>query len=229
MMSNISSLTQVAFDHLCADPELGSLVDTSLPIPAPFRRPGTVRLVILGQDPTVDNPASRKKIKTALNLDISGSLRTYLLKVCGLLGLDLDSEVYATNLLKNFFVKKPTTLQKQQPDFFQRCLPYWLPVLQAELEEFPGVPVITLGEPLLSTIVCAGASGKVHDYWGYMERWKQGSEKRLAFLSPQQTILERTVFPFPHQPSWQRFPFYSGRLQRYCAFVLDHSNLKTES
>ena len=42
---------------------------SELPIPEPFIGNGRIKLIILGQDPTVKNMESRKKIRTVLNLD----------------------------------------------------------------------------------------------------------------------------------------------------------------
>lgn len=43
--------------ELVKHPVLGSLMDTVLPIPHPFLGTGPLRLVIIGQDPTVQNLA----------------------------------------------------------------------------------------------------------------------------------------------------------------------------
>lgn len=83
--------------------EISSYIDTSLTPPDPFRGSGKIRLIILGQDPTVQDPEYRKKIKVTLLLNQPGGLRTYLEKVCKVLDIDLDENIYATNLLKNFF------------------------------------------------------------------------------------------------------------------------------
>lgn len=64
-----------------------------------------VRLVVIGQDPTVKNEASRETIETVLNLDKPrGSLYKYISLICEGLGLDLCRHVYATNYAKNFFI-----------------------------------------------------------------------------------------------------------------------------
>jgi len=51
-----------------ASSEISSHIDTSLTPPNPFRGSGKIRLIILGQDPTVQDPEYRKKIKVVLLL-----------------------------------------------------------------------------------------------------------------------------------------------------------------
>ena len=202
--------------ELKADPNLGGFVDPALGVPEVFQGEGEIRLIILGQDPTVKNPRSRLGIKTVLNLDKRGQLRDYLSRICELLGLNLDEHVYATNYLKNFFVKPPT--QITEIDVFQVFGPNWLPLLQDELALFPRAPVIALGQPLLAALVRGEASPRVRDYWGYTPRWKSGERGPLDHLAPQDNRLQRTVFPFPHQPSIRK-QFYRERLASYTAFV----------
>lgn len=51
-----------------ASSEISSYIDTSLTPPDPFRGRGKIRLIILGQDPTVQDPEYREKIKVTLLL-----------------------------------------------------------------------------------------------------------------------------------------------------------------
>ena len=201
---------------LKANPKLGRFVDSTLDIPEVFRGEGEIRLVVLGQDPTVKNPASRRGITTVLNLNRSGALKNYLSRICESLGLNVDEHVYATNYLKNFFVKPPT--QITEINVLQVFGPMWLPLLQDELAQFRQVPVIALGEPLLAALVRGAASPRVRDYWGYTPGWKSGDSGPLHYLAPQDNWLGRTVFPFPHQPSIAK-QFYAERLASYTAFV----------
>ena len=216
--TSASHLTPDALRRLVADPALRPYIDSSRPLPGNFRGDGPIRLIILGQDPTVRNAKALDNITTALNLDKSGSLKTYLLKACGFLGVDLEREVFATNLYKNFFVQPPTSIDPAAR-IFERCLPYWKPALDQELAEFPNAPVLILGEPLLTILACSGASAKVRHYWGYQPDWKTGAAGPFAHLPAGQNILNRLVFPFPHQPSWQKKKFYSSHLEAYCHYT----------
>ena len=110
---DIQNRSSAILKRIKSDDDLGQYVDASLPIPQPFGLKADIRLIILGQDPTVKRQDSRKNVKSVLNLDCSGSLRTYLGWVCGYLGLDLDQHVYATNLVKNFFTQDSTAVTGQ--------------------------------------------------------------------------------------------------------------------
>jgi uracil DNA glycosylase len=97
-----------------ADSRLSHYVPTDK-IPSVFMEADNVtkiRLIVMGQDPTVKNEASRKLIQTVLNLDKpGGSLYKYLSLICERLGLDLCQHVYAINYAKNFFIRPPTQIK----------------------------------------------------------------------------------------------------------------------
>ena len=202
--------------ELRADPNLGPFVDPILDIPQVFRGKAEIRLIVLGQDPTVKNRASLPLIKTVLNLDKRGALRAYLSRICEDLGLNLDEHVYATNYLKNFFVKPPT--QIEEINVFQQFGPMWLPLLKDELAQFPQGPVMTLGEPQLASLVSGEASPRVRDYWGYTPGWKSGESGPFHYVVAGDNRLKRALYAFPHQPSIGK-RFYRERLASYSAFV----------
>ena len=132
MASTILERVDHIFEQLKQDIRLGRYVDGTLPVPKPYRGSGAIRLIVLGQDPTVKNPQGRKAIKTVLNLDINRSIRAYLACVCDGLGIQIAENVYATNLYKNFFIRPPT--QITEIDVFQEFRDAWLPLLKSELE-----------------------------------------------------------------------------------------------
>ncbi len=213
---HIKEQAEKILQHLCSYTELHSVVDDSYPIPEVFHGTGKIRLFILGQDPTVKNAQSRAHIKVVLNLDKPQSLKRYIEHICGYLDITLNEHIYATNYFKNFFTQPPTQIKKI--NIFEECRPYWLDLLKEELDHFPGVPVITLGEPLLTTVVRKPHSQKVRTYWGYVADWKTGGQGQFSSLEPEQTYLDRRIFPFPHQPSIHK-QFYRERLAKYTAFV----------
>ena len=215
-VSIIETRANSILEQLKQDERLGQYVDGTLPVPKPYHGSGKVKLIVLGQDPTVKVAQSRKTIRTVLNLDKKGSVRTYLAGVCHDLGLQLAENVYATNLYKNFFIHPPT--QIAEIDVFQEFLSFWLPLLKDELEPFPGVPVITLGEPILAPLVGENVSTRVRDYWGYVPEWREGKEKPFQCIRADDNQLNRIIFPFPHQPSLRK-EFYRTRLRDYVAFV----------
>lgn len=203
-------------EKILLTPELKDFVDGNLPLPKVYKGKADIKLIVLGQDPTVKNAVSRKNIQTVLNLDKAGALRSYLTDVCSKLNLTLD-HVYATNLLKNFFIAPPTTIT--EINIFKQFLPVWLPILKIELSQYPNVPVISLGEPLLEVIVKEGVKRKVREYWNY------DNDASYSFLKSEDNILNRDVFPFPHQPS-TRFNFYKENMSSYIQFLLKSINVQ---
>jgi hypothetical protein len=91
--TEISDTFKVVVDELACHPRLGGYIDTSIPTPKVFRGSGKIRLIILGQDPTVKNASARQEITTVLNLNKSGNLTHYLRRVCTFLDIKLDTEV----------------------------------------------------------------------------------------------------------------------------------------
>lgn len=116
------------------------------PIP-PFKGSGEIKLIIIGQDPTIKNQDQRCKIRYTLNLDKSGSLKTYITEICSSLGIGLEN-VYATNIFKYFYSNPPAKTM----DILYNHLDMNLKLLRNELQIYPDLPVITLGEPVLQLI-----------------------------------------------------------------------------
>lgn len=219
-MTEIEQKTAEVYRQVISSPQLRRFVDSRLKIPKTF--PETIstveeiRLIILGQDPTVKNEESRAKITTVLNLDRAGSLQKYLDEICKVLKIDLNRNVYATNYLKNFFIKPPS--QIKEDNVFKTFAPIWFPLLQEELAQFDNVPIITLGQPVLSIIVRENAFQRVRDYWGYNDDWKTGKTLPFRYIKSDDNVLNRVIFPFPHQPSINK-KFYNARLKDYLAFM----------
>lgn len=57
-------------------------INKDLPIIKPFIGSDKIKLIIIGQDPTVKNKKSREKIAVTLNLDKTNSLRKYIEFIC---------------------------------------------------------------------------------------------------------------------------------------------------
>ena len=88
-----------------------------------------VKLIFIGQDPTVRRKESRSDINVTLNLDKENSLKTYLKNVCDILQIDIEREVYATNLYKCFFHFPPADDQT----ILTRHFKIWNDLLKNEL------------------------------------------------------------------------------------------------
>lgn len=222
MKRTIEERAEDILNSLLADAHLARYV-SNLRIPRVHQGSEGVWLIILGQDPTTRSFSSRAPTRTVLDLDRQGNLRRYVAEICGGLGLDLNQHVYATNYLKNLFVRPPTEIR--EIDVFDRFSRWWLPLLLEELAQFPGVPVITLGQPLLAALVRESAGPRVRDYWGYTRGWKSGERGSFQFLKPNQNRLGRVVFPFPHQPTTRK-RFYRETLGDYIVFVRRNCGLR---
>lgn len=204
-----------------AKSEIKSHINTSYAPPAPFCGRGKIKLIILGQDPTVRNPEHQKKLKTVLVLDHDGRLRRYVQKVCKGLDIDLDENVYATNLLKNVFTVRPDTMHKKDPQFFGKAAAHWIPLLEAEIEEFRNVPVLTLGEPVLNSLTRSPDRVLIRYYWGFEAPGKYG--RNFGYIKPTENVLARFVFPFPHIPGLSH-PIYRQQMDGYLSFMKKHIN-----
>lgn len=183
-------------------------IDMSLsPIP-PFKGSREIRLIIIGQDPTIKNQSQRSKISTTLNLNRSGSLTKYVTIICERLELTLEN-VYATNVFKYFYTSPPANTM----DVLFEHLKMNLRLLRRELEVYQGLPVITLGEPVLQ-LLSNKYKDRVRYYWDY------GNLTTIrTFNKCIDNEIDRPFYPFPHQPSSGR-KFYSENIKQYLNFVL---------
>lgn len=216
LKEQVAEQADLIFKKITADESLAPYIDTGLPIPDVFVGTGEIKLIVLGQDPTVKDARKRREITVTLNLNKRGSVRNYMTQVCNGLGLDLKQNVYSTNLLKNFFIKPPTKIEEF--DIFAALVPYWLPLLREELARFPNIPIITLGQPLLRALVVDKSKGLARKYWGYTRDWRENPPLPFSFVPSEDNRLGRRFFPFPHQPSLRK-PFYKATLPAYIEYL----------
>jgi len=175
-----------------------------------------VKLVVLGQDPTIRNKESRKYITATLNLDKDDSLRNYLELIANKLNVDLDQNVYATNLYKCFFKDPPADDER----ILYRHFKYWMDLLYREIRPFNKATTITLGEPLVRQLVHSGGK-KVSYFWDYIGETTSGKDFKL--IRSEDNYLNSAVYPFPHQPSWSQNQFYKKYFNEYLMFVKETS------
>jgi uracil-DNA glycosylase len=192
-------------DALARDPILSCYVDAELHIPQPYVGSKEIKLVIIGQDPTVQNPERRKEIGVALGLDSSKPLRRFLSVLCTGLGCTLDN-VYATNAAKCFFRDPPTTVFKRdEVDVLERSADWWLPLLREELAQFPMATVVSLGQPVLSMLVKRDYPRILRHYWGYKQGWKSKAEKgwspTFRAIESSASTVDRHIWPYIHLTS----------------------------
>jgi hypothetical protein len=202
------------YSLILSKPHLREYVDTKHEIPRVFRGTGKIRLIVVGQDPTIINKASRKNITSVLGLDKPGKMQRYIHRICEGLSLDLLKELYATNLFKNFFEEPPD----HNSDVLKKFFEMWFPVLKEEVAAYPDVPVVVLGDPVLNFIAGDGDVRYVRNFWGYHEGWKKGENEPFKHLPPNENLLKANVYPFPRVSSIIK-EFYFERFDNYINYI----------
>lgn len=196
--------------------EMSSYIDSSLVPLKPFQGSGEIKLIVLGQDPTVHDRDYKKRLKVTLLLNQPGRLRRYIEDICKGLDIVLDENVYATNILKNFFIVPPDTLHKSNPNFFQQAAEYWIPLLREEIEKYKNVPILSLGQPVLNCLMKTPNQVLIRNYWGFERKGQYGSN--FGYIEPIKNVISRVIFPFPHLPG-RKHKIYQQQYKGYLAFI----------
>lgn len=185
----------------------------------PFIGKDEIKLVVIGQDPTVRKPESRKNITCTLNLDKRKSaLYRYIERICNGLGITMEN-VYATNLFKYFYSIPPANT----PEVLKSHLDSNLKLLKEELSDLnlsTDCPVITLGEPVLKLLLNKNVPNrekKVRFYWGYDSKTKK-SNRDFRYVDESKNALAHSFYPFCHQPSMRK-DFYRDMIEHYIGYV----------
>jgi uracil-DNA glycosylase len=214
-------LTQSSIEvraRLRTDSKIEPYIDDTLPIPQPFcgRNSSPIKLVVIGQDPTVGSAKTRAKITHALMLnDEKAKLTVFLGSVCAALGITLKENVYATNLCKCFFTEPPRNVRS--PKLIRETGPVWLDILRQELALFQDAAVISLGEPVLDVLLKPAARNSMKWFWAHHPRWKHIPQRPFQRVEPDQSTLGRRFYPFIHINS--DFGFYGARRPDYQQFI----------
>lgn len=135
--------------RLFADNILNKDIDFTHKFIPPYTKANNIsdiKLIIIGQDPTVRELESRKDINTILNLNRKCSLRFFVNHICVELNFDIDKDIYATNLYKCFFNFPPADDEKI-------LFKYWMDFLVDEISAFNNPIIISLGEPLIRQLL----------------------------------------------------------------------------
>jgi uracil-DNA glycosylase len=204
--------------ELKSDPDIGNYIDESLSAPCPFEGTGEIRLIVIGQDPTVKDLVSRSQVKTVLTLDDPGShLYRYVNRISTGLGFSLHQNVYATNVCKNFFTELPETVD--DVDLIAVSWSRWKELLDIELSRYPDAIIVTLGKPILGVLVHPPASHDLKQYWGHVDHWKTKGRRDFQFVEKKDSIIGRRFFPFPHITNSKATELYSRHFDDYLEFV----------
>lgn len=68
-------------------------------------------------------------------------------------------------MIKNFFVDRPVELEKiTKENIIEKYSNLWMRNLIDEIRCYPDIPILTLGEPILSSIVNDSVCSKVNNY-----------------------------------------------------------------
>lgn len=185
-------------------------IDSNLLPVLPFRITNKIKLIILGQDPTVKNEKSRQSIEYTLNLDKAGSLKAYITQICSSLGISFEN-IYATNIFKYFYTYPP----ERTMHVLHSHLPANLELLSEELAAYPKIPIIALGLPVLQLL--AGEKAQVRDFWDYNTKTR-GCGGNFRHCHANENKLGRDIYPFPHQPSIRK-EFYKKNLSNYLKYL----------
>ena len=208
----IQSAFQVR-DNLCKKINFSkNPIDLSIPhIPKPYKGNGKIKLIIIGQDPTIRNKESRPKVKTVLNLDKQDALEKYIKnEICGGLGIDPE-EFYATNLFKYFYSEPP----KDTEFVLWAHLEPNLTLLKKEIAQYPNCPIITLGDPVFK-LLSGNPKKRLNKLWGYQSQDKPSTGHfQMEYIEH----FGRYIYPLPHLPSWQKIAFYKNTLKDYLKFM----------
>ncbi|NLV95321.1 MAG: Uracil DNA glycosylase superfamily protein [bacterium ADurb.Bin157] len=188
--------------------------DSLLPVPPYWPANKSIKVILVGQDPTIRNRMQRSKMKCTLNLDRHGPLKSYVNIIMRGLGVSED-QIYATNLFKYFYTAPPAVTI----DVLEKHLLPNMELLKKELQLFPEAIVIILGQPILRLIAHEShkSSSKMTKFWDY-NSVEKASKGNFSFLSCNDNYLERDIFPLPHQPSITK-AFYKNTLNAYLAFI----------
>lgn len=212
--NSIEEKISQTYSLILSKPHLREYVDTLHEIPRIYNGGGKIKLILIGQDPTIINKASRKNIKWVLGLDKPGKMQRYIHRICEGLNIDPLKELYATNLFKNFFEEPPDHNSEVLKKFFD----LWIEVLKEETKLYPGVPIAVLGDPVLNFISIDGQNLFVRNYWGYHEDWKKGVNEPFKHLLPEENLLNSYIFPFPRVSSIIK-EFYYERFDNYINYI----------
>jgi uracil-DNA glycosylase len=187
-------------------------IDTRfLPVP-PYKVSNDIKLIIIGQDPTIRNLDKRGEISCTLNLDKAGSIKKYIISLCEILEIEFEN-IYATNVFKYFYTIPPADTF----EILQAHLRPNLKLLKREVDNFPHATVLTLGEPVLKLLVKDGNPVKMIHYWDYDSKEKS-TRGDFKFISEEDNKICRRIYPLPHQPSIIK-TFYANTIKQYISFV----------
>ena len=183
-------------------------IDIQYSIIPPFVGQSKIKLIIIGQDPTIRKVERRNNIKYTLNLDKNGRLKTYIEKICKHLDCSINN-IYATNLFKYFYTIPPADTL----NILFKHVDKNLDLLKEELENFPDAKTITLGQPVLQLLTYK--NNIVRKYWDYPNADTTQFSKCLA----NDNKLGRDFYPFIHINSSSKKFYKENNFRNYLYYI----------
>jgi uracil-DNA glycosylase family 4 len=169
--------------HKCSELE-SCEIKTYLQVKPFFQEGKDLRLMLIGQDPTIKKKPERVKQVLMLN-EKNGQLSRWL---NSLFGEDAFSSmtIYATNLVKCTFNKRPSSYDKHflEP-YFENCKPF----LKAEVLNYQPDIVMTLGEATHRNFI------------SLLDNSSNISEKMKEAFTGEFHIVSINGYPFKYTPS----------------------------
>ncbi len=95
-------------------------------------------------------------------------------------------------------------------------------MLREEIEEFKDVPVLTLGQPILNCVTKGPDQVLIRYSWGFEGPGQYGGD--FGYIKPEENVLGRVVFPFPHLPGLTHKIYGGQQMDGYLAFMKEHIN-----
>jgi len=201
-------------------PEIVRLLSEDSRIPHVVHGSGRIRLIVVGQDPTRRNQKVQHQLATVFNWDKRGSMKGYISRICRGLDLDVNSDVYGTNLMKCFFSRVITEDLKSDERLASIMKFEWLPLLRREVAEFPEATIISLGEPTYR-LLCRLDVPPLRVRWGFQGTHKE--HRGFSHVEADVSELDRPFFPFPHVQT-VNMDFYRRTFSDYLAFFAQESS-----
>jgi uracil-DNA glycosylase len=198
-------------ERLLRLPPVAFLVGADARIPEVVCGEGEIGLICIGQDPTAHKAKTREHLTQVFNWNRGVQIRNYIARLCEPLNMDVNMNVYATNLVKCFCIAPPSSYLRdtQIAAVMKR---EWLPLLRREVACFPVAKVVTLGEPVYRLLCASESPVPLRARWGHSRPRVRHGE--MSYVRDTESELGRAFFPFPHQQNASG-EFYRTSFQDY--------------
>jgi hypothetical protein len=184
-------------------------IDINRKILEPYYTGKSIKLIIIGQDPTVCSSDTRDHLNSVLALRNKGNnLYNYIVnEILNPIGISIEN-VYATNIFKHYFKSTP-----KQENILHH-IDDNLELVKKELVLIPNCPIILMvGNQVLNNI-------SEHELAYY---WDAGN------IHSSKNKLDRELFPFPHLTPHRLHDKYKGKnFERYIDYFCRCNNIRLQ-